>query len=91
MVINQVGFADIRPPFNERNWLMTGNVKVEVVNDKLYSGIDKTHWIYPILKKNKQNTKTGFYMNSDRPHQLMRIVGKIPDLWVMSFRRKNAL
>lgn len=86
MVVQHALFENIRPTFNENNWRLSGQVKVEIINGKLFSGIDKTHWIYPVLKKEKQFIRPGFYINSEKPHELMRIAGKAPDIWVIGYR-----
>lgn len=86
--ITMIEFGDIKPEFNESNWSMVSHDKVEIIHGEIYSPIDKSLWIYPKLNAERQFINLGFYINSDKPDELVKVYGMAPDLNVYVFKKR---
>jgi hypothetical protein len=87
MTISMISYDKIIPALNEKNWKIIANDKVEIIHGDIYSPIDKNQWIYPIIKQYKGSVNMGFYVNSEKPDELVRISGLAPDIQVILFRK----
>ena len=87
MAVSRIEYDKIKPEMGEKNWKVVSQDKVEFIHGEMYTTISKTNWFYPIIKVNKQNTVLGFYSNSEKPKEVVRVAGMAPDLWVITFRK----
>ena len=74
---------EIVPEFSDKNWKVTGADKVEIINGDIYG--KKDHWGHGIIKNSV--VILGFYVNTDKPNEIVRIAGFAPDLWVYTFEK----
>jgi hypothetical protein len=84
MITRLFDHKDVQPAFNEQNWKVVGQDKVEIINGDIYG--KKDHWGHKLIEN--AVVILGFYVNTDKPNELVRLAGHAPDLWVYVFERK---
>jgi hypothetical protein len=83
-----VKYEDIQPPMSEENWKINSYDKVDIINGEMYHNMDTSHWSFNIVKTTKQFTPLGFYTNSEKPDEVVRVAGQAPRLYVIRFIKK---
>jgi hypothetical protein len=87
MTILKIDTDKVKPAFNEKNWKVVSQDKVEIIRGEMYTGMDQKHWFFPMINKTKSSTDLGFYTNTNKPNELVRVAGLAPDLWVITFKK----
>jgi hypothetical protein len=79
--ITEIDHKDVSPPLVKGNWGVAGPFKIELINGQYFNNVPVQHWAKYIT------LKSGIFVNSDFPDELVRIVGNSPEYAVYLFKK----
>lgn len=79
--ITEIAHKNVVPQLVEGNWDHTGTFKIEFIHGHPWDNIPVGHWAKNLPPK------SGIFVNSDFPDELVRIIGDLPEYGVYLFKK----